>query len=146
MSSPCGMDTKKWREKRQRAEAVLNPLRKQMVSHGVEMVYRKAAENLEGPYYGPGGRGPGTGKIPVPRLTTALRRSLTKNQVDETDESLGVVYTDHKVAPHDVSVHQGNRRTRPRRFLGNAFLVMKIPVYKTWITMFRNALSKEGQK
>jgi hypothetical protein len=80
--------------------------------------------------------------MPVPRLTVKLRKSLK----DKVVGSLGIVYTDHNEAPYDTLVHHGSvKGRRPRRYLGDAVVRMKIPIYKEWIKMFRQAIQTWGR-
>jgi len=90
-----------------------------------QLVYARAKINLSGPNYGvrrtSGGlqvfnRGAMTGKMPVPRPTGTLARSLTIIPITPLHYA---IFADQRIAHYAKFVHNGTRHMKPRRFLGD---------------------------
>jgi hypothetical protein len=101
----------------------------ELVKWGAQQIYDGAAANLKGPYYGMKGHtyksGPQTGKMPIPRRTTKLSKSL---KMIPLSTMVWAVYSDPNIAPHNKIVHDGTIyvtqkdwvvNIKPRRFIGD---------------------------
>jgi len=96
-------------------------------------VYKRSQANLKGPHYKKKDnyRGPGTGKMPVPRVTGTLARSL---KITKLNAGLWVVFADSKVAKYAIYVHEGTRKMQPRRFIGDVVTQRK-GIYLRYLKM-----------
>ncbi len=101
-------------------------------------IYKAAQKNLKGPHYGPKQkfRGQQTGKMPIPRVTGTLARSLKMRRITP---QLWAVFADSKVARYAVYVHEGTSRVRPRRFIGDAVRLHK----QKYLMQLRNTIKGE---
>ena len=82
-------------------------------------VYDKAVDNLSGPGIHPNEKGSNNsaiGEMPVPRRTGNLARSMKNRKLSRFEYA---IYSDERTADYAKFVHDGTRRMRPRRFLGD---------------------------
>ena len=94
------------------AEAVVKELRK-----GAQEIYNAADKNLSGPaidYRVPGSKDSRIGKMPIPRRSGFLAKSLQMKPVSNVE---WLVYADKNIADYAGFVHDGTKYMRPRRFL-----------------------------
>ena len=99
-------------------------------------LYTRAQNNLKGPHYPPPEyAGPKTGEMPVPRVTGTLARSLKMKKMTKW---LWKVYSDGKIAAHNVFVHDGTKKTRPRRFIGDVVLVNR----NAWLKYIQSKMKR----
>jgi len=95
------------------------------VDHIHDRIRQEVDKNVSGPAYGvrktkTGGqvpnRGPQTGKMPIPRITGTLARSvISKRPAPE----MAVIYVDDNIAKSGKYVHNGTRLQKARRFLSD---------------------------
>lgn len=114
-------ETKRWMTKSKRvrrygAESIM-----QSTEAIAKALFRVSKRNLKGPHYpAPKYTGPQTGKMPVPRMTANLARSLKMRKLMGW---LWKVFSDGQVASYNIYVHNGTKRTKPRRFIGDVVMV-----------------------
>ena len=96
-----------------------------VMAHQAQMLYDAMAKNLKGPNYGTetgprGGvkmtRGPRTGMMPIPRISTTLASSTYIIPLGSVTWVVGV---DNERCPYAVWVHDGTKYMEGREFLGD---------------------------
>jgi len=102
-----------------------------------QMLYDAMAKNLKGPAYGTesgprGGikmtRGPGTGKMPVPRITGTLAGAA---YIIPLSSIIWIVGVDNERCPYAVWVHDGTKYMKPREFLGEPVKELRTIIERT---------------
>lgn len=128
---------------------------KTAVSYGFQEIYDGALVNLTGPNYGmrrtrTGGQTPDypegggkRGQMPIPQITTHLRRSLSWKR---PTDFLAVVYADKEKANYALYVHEGVEGTkrRPRRFLGDVVRTKRDAIKKEMNRIVKEGIDKVG--
>ncbi len=119
-----------------------------VVKFGHDTLMEEANKNLSGPYYGKDMRGPQTGKMPIPQITTMLRHSMGSAVLSKWKEftTMIAVFSDKRVASYNAYVHDGTKYQRPRRFLGDAVKARKQAIQNRMKYQILLAIRKEGQK
>ena len=86
------------------------------LAEGTDLVYKRVIVYVTGPHYGKaqGWRGHQTGKVPIPRLSGDLKRSIRRKRLHW---SIHVIYADENKAPYAKHVHFGARGVPARPFL-----------------------------
>lgn len=132
------IDASKFNLKLARVKIAFEKQAKESFTKAAQKIYMETAENLRGPSYGvrttKGGiqvpqRGPGTGKMPVPRITGTLARSLKLEPLN--DKMSFVVYNDPQIADYAKWVHNGTKKMPARRYLGDVVKKNKAYMLKT---------------
>lgn len=131
---------------------------KKAVSYAFGQIYLGAIKNLSGPHYGTEptrtggqkpGRGPETGKMPIPRITGNLAGSLS--YVRPTD-FLVIIFSDRKKANYAKYVHgsmeegsdQSSLKIKPRRFLGDVVRTKRDAIGKEMTRIIKEGIDKVG--
>lgn len=107
-------------------------------------LFMTAKANLKGPHYSRKKRykGPKTGQMPIPRVTAQLARSLKMRKVFA---GLWMVFSDGQIAAYNKFVHDGTKRTRPRRFIGDVVTVNRATWIKLMHTRMRKAIDEASK-
>ena len=113
------VDTSGWFKKSNNVNAVLLKVVPRVVEYGLDVLHQEVIQNVSGPHYKPGTRGPGTGEMPVPRVTADLAGSVQRSY-DKRNPEMGAIFSSNKKAPHNVFVHDGANSQKPRRFIKDA--------------------------
>lgn len=126
------------------------PVLEKVIQFGSDEILQASTKLLSGPHYGPevNYRGAQTGKIPIPRITSMLSRSLTLSVVLKNGPyvSLMAIYPDKRIAPYAGAVHDGNRYVKPRRYLQDPVRERKQAILNRWNNLVLLQIRKEGQK
>ena len=119
------VNTTKFKLKTKRVRLAFAQAAVKTMMRSAQEVYDKTGQNLKGPAYGvstsSGGlqrpnKGPGTGKMPVSRVTGDLARSLTMAPLGP---ATWMLWCDPYVANYAIYVHDGTKYVEARRFLGD---------------------------
>ena len=114
------VDINGWLEKSSRLRAAMPEIISDLIDYGMDTLQEATIKNVSGPAYGTKGgrqiRGllTNAGKLPVPVVFGSLRRSIQKRKINPT---LGAVYSDDDICPHNKWVYYGTRKMRPRAYL-----------------------------
>jgi len=123
MSQGMRVDTSRFTLKTLRVKREVMKIAPQLVMEAANELHKLANKNLSGPGYGThsgplgglvAGRGPMTGKMPVPRITGTLAGSL---QIKPLSPFCWTVFADQKRAPYAVYVYYGTKYVQPRKFI-----------------------------
>lgn len=108
-----------------------------MLMAGHDILRPEIDRYVSGPY-NPSGKGPGTGSVPIPRVSTRLSRSFVtiKGKNDISIVSKG------SIAPHNVFVHFGTKRMQARRFIQDPIEQNTEKIINKWEDMYRKELAK----
>jgi len=137
------VDTSGWKRKIKKIMRQNPAVIKRAVDFGMDTLYKETLKNLSGPHYPVGVRGPMTGKMPIPRVTGTLVRSLSAKRVSF---DVGFVYTDKRIANYNALVHDGTKHTKPRRYLGDAVRAKRQAIINRMKYEILLAIRKEGMK
>jgi HK97 gp10 family phage protein len=107
-----------------------------------ETVMAETIKNLSGPHYKIGTSGPQTGRMPIPRMTGDLARSLAHQKLSDL---LYRIYSDQKIAPYAKFVHDGTKRMKPRRYLYDAVKAKKQAIINRMRNELKIAIRKVGR-
>ena len=113
------VDTSRFTIKLGRVKKAYEPVAARVILESAQSIYDKAVDNLSGPGIDPrvkGSDNSAIGEMPVPRRTGNLARSMTFRPVSTLEYA---IYPDERTADYAKFVHDGTRRMRPRRFLGD---------------------------
>jgi len=119
------VDPTLWYMKSKQVQLIIATQGAKLLTLAAQDVFTRTLKNLSGPNYGVrtslGGvqtpkSGPGTGKMPVPRVSGNLARSL---KLVPVSVFIWSIYSDQRIANYAKYVHNGTRYMRPRRFLGD---------------------------
>jgi len=119
----------------------------QAVTYGIDILHSAVLKNVSGPAYGTVNGRPirgfltNAGKLPVPVVTGALRRSILKERIQP---NLGVVYSSNALAKYNRYVHYGTRKMAPRRFVEDAARERKQAIENHFRYLFLMNLRKLG--
>ena len=114
-------DTGGWELKHRRVRRSMAEAAVAAVAVVARALFKRSQRNLKGAHYPPPDyKGPGTGEMPVPRVTATLARSLKIKKINPVRY---MVYADSGVAGYAAYVHDGTRYMKPRRFIGDAVRV-----------------------
>lgn len=120
------------------------------IDFGMDEINKGIAKNVKGPAYGvkktaSGNqipkRGPGTGKMPIPRITGNLAKSI---QSSRPTSLLGAIYSNKTIAPYSFMVHEGTRFQKKRPFLKNAVDERRQAILNRWKYLFEIQCRKWG--
>lgn len=120
----------------------------ELVKQASQDVFEKARANLTGPHYRVGERGPQTGKMPIPRITSMLARSL---RILTQAFNFHVIYSDPVIAPYAATVHNGAKIKikgkivgfrKARRFLGDPVNQLRLKWLAIWKKDFLTGLMR----
>lgn len=135
-------------EKCAKLQKELWPVLEKVIQFGSDEILQAADKQLSGPHYGPetNYRGSQTGKMPIPRITSMLSRSLKLQVVLKNGPyiSLMAIYPDKRIAPHYKAVHDGTRYVRPRRYLQDPVRERKQAILNRWNNLILLQIRKEG--
>jgi hypothetical protein len=138
------VNTTKWLAKSQAVRKAFYVGGKSAVDFGMDSLMKETVKNVSGPHYGTKNgrpvRGPMTGRMPIPRITGALSRSVTQVRINHF---LGAVFADKRKAAHAEPVH--NLRKNPRPFLGRAVRDIREAVYNRMRYAVILAIRKVGR-
>jgi hypothetical protein len=109
-----------------------------LVDWGANKLYAEVKRYVSGPY-NPTGVGPGTGGVPIPRVSKRLFNSIKIEKKSKTEKW---VISKGSIAPHNVFVHEGTRRMMARRFIADPVEIMRQPILKH----IEDEIKKELQK
>jgi len=114
----------------------LYPVSAKTVAKASDFVYKETKKNVAGsPSAAPQ-------TSPVPRRSTRLFRSI-KRKIENVVQHR--VFSDDSVAPHNVFVHYGTRRMKPRRFLGDVLTKYSRKIWAMMDKDFTEAIQKIGR-
>lgn len=137
------VDTTKWKFKKRALEQILATKIPILVNECSQEIMRATIQNLSGPQIKPGVTGAREiGKMPVPRRTGMLVHSVKNVSVGY---GARMIYADEKVANYAKYVHNGTRKMRPRRFLGDVVRERRQAFENRWRYTLINAINKAGQ-
>lgn len=118
MSNKTGMSSLGWSRKINRLIRQIHPEIVRVAKESSDIILTETVKNVSGPGIRPGiTDSPAIGKMPVPRRTGDLARSIKRKTIYSW---LYAVFSDPKIAPHGKYVHNGTKRMKPRRFLWGA--------------------------
>jgi len=127
----------------------LLPVISELVLYWTDHINKEAAKNLSGPHYGKDTnyRGPMTGQMPIPRITSMLAQSLTVQKVLKNGPyiTLTAIFPDKRRAPYAGIVHDGTRYIRPRRFLQDPISEWKHAILFNWEQKILQKIREDGQ-
>lgn len=130
------VNTAKWNIKKKSVMQAIYPVSIEAVKEASDFVYRETKKNVAGsPSAAPQTK-------PVPRRSTRLFRSIKREVVNPVKHR---VYSDTDVAPHNIYVHYGTRKMRPRRFLGDVLTKYSRKIYTQMNKVVEGRLRKIGR-
>lgn len=140
MNEVAHIDTSRWDWKTENIKAALLPAIKKVVEQGHDWVMISVNRNIKGPAYGytlktsktgktyiQPNRGPQTGRMPIPRITGMLARSV---RTFRASPALVAIIGDKRIAAHAPRVHDNPKNPRP--FIEQPILQNKRPIYVMW--------------
>ena len=110
-----------------------------LVMKAHDIVMKDVVKYVSGPY-NPTGRGPGTGLVPIPRVSKRLAKSI-QTQTSKTKETVTII-SKGSIAPHNIEVHYGTKSKRARRFIEDPVSLNTIPIIQMWNRELYKELSK----
>ena len=122
-----------------------------VMAHQAQTIYDAMAKNLKGPAYGTesgprGGvkmtRGPGTGKMPIPRITATLAGAA---YIIPLSSTMWVVGVDNERCPYAVYVHEGTKYMKAREYLGDPVHELRTVIEKAIRAEIIGAIRLAGQ-
>jgi HK97 gp10 family phage protein len=146
------VDTSRFNLKLERVKKAFDAQAKISLTKAAQKIYKETAENLRGPNYGvhttSGGtqvpnRGPGTGKMPVPRVTGTLARSLKMEPL--TPEIGYAIYNDPSIAQYAKWVHDGTKKMPARRYLWDVVTKNRSKILKEIDKELHTAIQSVGR-
>ena len=138
-------DASRFNLKCRRIQKIVATVGQRVIMEGAQDIYNNTDKKLSGPHYGyppnyPEGGGQ-RGKIPIPRLTGTLARSL---QMRPLSTLTWAVYADDRIAKHAKFVHDGTKKMRPRRFLTDTFAERSPAIVNNMRYKLITAINKDG--
>lgn len=151
---PVTFDTSKFDLRCKRVQRIVAEVGAKVIKEGAQDIYNETGKKLKGPHYGyhtgprggyvpnyPEGGGQ-KGKVPIPRLTGTLAKSL---QMRPLSTLTWAVYADDRMANYAKFIHDGTRHMRPRRFLKDTFTERAPAINNNMRYKLILAMNKEGQ-
>jgi len=133
-----------WSRKVNRVIRTVHPSIVKIVKESSDEVLKATIKNVSGPGIRPGvtrAENNAIGQMPIPRRTKQLIHSIKRLVIYNW---LHAVFSDPNIAPHGKYVHDGTRRARPRRFLGDVMTEKSRKIYSQIKGAFLMAMRKEG--
>lgn len=146
------VDTSGFELKSRRVKTAFAAAAARVLLEAAQDIYMRADKNLKGPHYGvqttAGGMqvpktGAQTGKMPIPRVTGTLARSLKLTPLSTMTVA---VWADPHVADYAKYVHDGTKHMKPRRFIGDVVQERKSALQNMMRQKLLEAIRAEGQK
>ena len=114
MKDPVKTDTTRWKLKVRDLQAIRLTTLPKVLDWAHDKVMDDIKVYVSGPHYKYGERGPGTGGVPIPRVSGNLARSIKSLWVSPL---LVKIWSDGRIAPWNQYVHDGTKYMRPRPFI-----------------------------
>ncbi len=118
---------------------------------GNDRVMQDVIKNISGPGIHPSVRGKDDsriGKTPIPRRTSNLSNARFTTVLGRYENfiHLTAIGFDERIAGHVKDVHEGNRYTKPRRYLSDPIRLLAPAVMNKWNYELTLAIRRTGQK
>ena len=136
-------DASGWRIKSKALRVVLAQAATEALDEAGDDLFKRVVRNVSGPHYPIGTRGPGTGKMPVPRVTKALAAAQKRKKLSP---SLRAIYTDLKMAPHAKHVHWGTKKMRKRWYMKDVRIDREYPTLGRMAYLIWKKVREVGRK
>lgn len=104
-----------------------------LIEKDAKQVKNKIDKYVTGPHYRPRKRGEKTGEKPIPRISYLLSKSIKMQKIHDY---LYKIWSDGGIAPHNIAVHDGTKRTKPRRFIKDPVDESRSTIINKWKRVF----------
>ena len=132
-------DTSNWTRKLANLKAIERDTLPKILDWGHDQVKDKIDAYVSGPHYVPPARIAGIGQVPIPRVSSLLSRSIKTIRISPY---LVKIFSDGRIAPYNVFVHDGTKKMRPRRFIKDPVDERRPAIENKW----RYEIIKETRK
>lgn len=142
---PFSVDTSIFDKKIKELNEKVPKIIQNLVIQAHDIVMKDVQKMVKGPY-NPGGSTTQRGRIPIPRVSKMLAKSI----VTESSKTKKTVYIISKgaIAPHNYAVHYGRKNKwgeyytglPPRRFIEDPVSKNLIPILQLWNREFYKAI------
>ena len=128
MAPKMHIDTSRWAAKLLSVQREFTDGLETAVKKGSDVLVKETVKNVSGELHQYGTPSPSPGELPVSRITSMLKQSITRVMVGK---DAAVIYPDETKAPYAKYVHDGTRVMKPRRYLSEAIRAKKEEIIDT---------------